>query len=1122
MGIDPVRDLAEKIATVADTVETIRHGHTLNHSAITVDGTTTTLDDAVRGIRSMEANLLKVIRDAAETRDLVDGQVVAYTADPRPTTAKEGDWHTSPATGHVSQWRDGAWHPVTSTAVVAAMRAAANAQSAADGKIVCFEGDDPPTAEGVGDLWIRTPDNRKHRWSGTAWVELKDSAIATAQETADSKSATFRQAAAPTAGMKTNDTWYRTTDKRTHCWDGTAWVAIVDAAIVLARNEAKDADEKATEAALAAALAKQTADRKIDSFRGTTPPATADDGDFFTHTGTGEISTWRAGAWHPVTSSKVVEAINAAAAVDQKVEGKTSTYSGLTGPTAKVVGDLWIRDSDKRMHRWDGSAWAPVVDAAIVLARKEAKDADDKATDADTKAVGAQSTADQAKADAATADGKAVEAQSTADSAKTIAEQAHADHDDAMSDGTNPLFRDYPAGAAAPTDWLPWVNGPTRTIVDGHPVPRFTTNATDNAGMSFSTTGVMKNISTRKQYLTIEVELTCHSGTFSGAGVRIDYGGMSGFRYALMPFKAFVDAPVAGQRYRLRSTIRFRPDATGTHTSWGGYLFSNYSSLSDYGPKSAKSFTLHRFAISTASAADIAALEARSLVDGKNAVRWETTTPIGNGATSGDVWYRKNASDDIVGIWRWDGTSWKPKTLANEVVSSLTADKLRTGTLTAGTVITAGPTSGVHTTIKPEGITTYGADGKTELVRLGSGTDDRLAIADNASRVVAAVNVDGSASFKTVSVDDVLLNTADWTGSGGSLLGLMDRRPRGVVAFGGRYVDSSPSTGETPIYEIAFTAQKNRLYRISTSSHRVDSGVADALMVIRVREEHSQWVAPGAPMFVAAAPSTSSTILTEAIQSTGPAKITALNVSKFHQFTTDPGVANGHYQAHVRLSVSLVAFGSNTAKLVANVQNGNASSPAEIVVEDIGPARGNYATIINQTNVPPTPPPQSRTLTRSASWVSTFRGSGSLRTDTDHAMQGQTPHYTPGGINRAFIGFADVTGEVAGSVIEKVEIYVYCNHSHYGAGGTAVVGTHGVATRPTTVPAGSTPDRLRRHFNRGQGQWIDITHLGKDDWKTGATRGITLGPSPDTNATYYMRFDGGSGSKPQLRITYKK
>jgi len=73
----------------------------------------------------------------------------------------------------------GSWTTVEDAAAIAAAQAASDAQDTADGKVVSFAQASQPEAEGIGDLWIDTDDkNKLYRWSGTAWLSLRDGTIA--------------------------------------------------------------------------------------------------------------------------------------------------------------------------------------------------------------------------------------------------------------------------------------------------------------------------------------------------------------------------------------------------------------------------------------------------------------------------------------------------------------------------------------------------------------------------------------------------------------------------------------------------------------------------------------------------------------------------------------------------------------------------------------------------------------------------------------------------------------------------------------------------------------------------------------------------------------------------------
>ena len=132
---------------------------------------------------------------------------------------------------------------------------AATAQSTADGKVITFYQATAPTAEAIGDLWIDTDDDRLYRWSGTVWVEIQDADIATAisaagtaQSTADGKIVSFYQDAEPTAG-ETGDFWTDTNDKnKLYRWSGSAWVLVRDTDIAQALADAATAQTAANTA----------------------------------------------------------------------------------------------------------------------------------------------------------------------------------------------------------------------------------------------------------------------------------------------------------------------------------------------------------------------------------------------------------------------------------------------------------------------------------------------------------------------------------------------------------------------------------------------------------------------------------------------------------------------------------------------------------------------------------------------------------------------------------------------------------------------------------------------------------------------------------------------------------
>ena len=156
----------------------------------------------------------------------------------QPTAENTGDlWYDSDDGHKLYRWNGTAWANIQDASIGIAISAAAAAQGTADGKVTTFYQSATPTAEGVGDLWVKTDSgNKLYRWSGSAWLEVQDAAIAqaiadagTAQDTADGKIVTFYQATQPTA-EGVGDVWFDTGNgNQMYRWNGTAWSAVPDA-----------------------------------------------------------------------------------------------------------------------------------------------------------------------------------------------------------------------------------------------------------------------------------------------------------------------------------------------------------------------------------------------------------------------------------------------------------------------------------------------------------------------------------------------------------------------------------------------------------------------------------------------------------------------------------------------------------------------------------------------------------------------------------------------------------------------------------------------------------------------------------------------------------------------------
>jgi hypothetical protein len=165
-----------------------------------------------------------------------DGKIESFYQATMPT-GSEGDLWIDTDDGNKMYRHNGiTFIEIQDDAISTAIVAASDAQATADGKVTTFVSTSAPTAEGLGDLWIDSDDNNKlYRWSGSAWVLVRDAGIAqaitdasTAQTTANSKVKTFTSETAPTADS-VGDLWFKASTGELRRWTGSAWGdALVD------------------------------------------------------------------------------------------------------------------------------------------------------------------------------------------------------------------------------------------------------------------------------------------------------------------------------------------------------------------------------------------------------------------------------------------------------------------------------------------------------------------------------------------------------------------------------------------------------------------------------------------------------------------------------------------------------------------------------------------------------------------------------------------------------------------------------------------------------------------------------------------------------------------------------
>lgn len=163
-------------------------------------------------------------------------------------------------------------------------------------------------------------------------------------------------------------------------------------------------------------------------------------------------------------------------------------------------------------------------------------------------------------------------------------------------------------------------------------------------------------------------------------------------------------------------------------------------------------------------------------------------------------------------------------------VGAVDAGKIATGELAAGVSIIAGPSNGTHAELTSTGFRVFindPVDGvPNEVVRMGTGDNDTLAISDAAGNVLATISEAGDLSASSVSSDGdmevlgqpLLGRTAEFDSptQASTAVGILDLLPRGVVAYDS-YPGGSTYTTRRALHELSFLAERGRTYELRFS-----------------------------------------------------------------------------------------------------------------------------------------------------------------------------------------------------------------------------------------------------------------------------------------------------------------
>ncbi len=259
----------------------------------TDDGNRRYLRSAGAWVDLRDAGIALALSTAEAAQATADGKIDTFWQNDPPALASEGDiWFDTNDGNRQYRRTSGAWVVAADTRIGTAISNAATAQATADGKVRTFVQTSAPGASAIGDLWLDSDDGfRMYRWSGSAWVDVRDAGIvaaltsaAAAQATADGKIDTFWQNDPPALASE-GDIWFDTNDgNRQYRRTSGVWVVAADTRIGTAISNA--------------ATAQATADGKVRTFVGGSAPTAEAVGDLWLDTANGNrLNRWSGSAW---------------------------------------------------------------------------------------------------------------------------------------------------------------------------------------------------------------------------------------------------------------------------------------------------------------------------------------------------------------------------------------------------------------------------------------------------------------------------------------------------------------------------------------------------------------------------------------------------------------------------------------------------------------------------------------------------------------------------------------------------------------------------------------------------------------------------------------------------------
>lgn len=222
---------------------------------------------------------------------------------------------------------------------------------------------------------------------------------------------------------------------------------------------------------------------------------------------------------------------------------------------------------------------------------------------------------------------------------------------------------------------------------------------------------------------------------------------------------------------------------------------------------------------------------------------------------------------------------------------------------------------------------------------------------------------------------------------------------------------------------------------------------------------------------------------------------------------------------------------------VARIECLDPNTSLRISVQDIG--RRTLATenaaIAQKSKSSGSPDPDpvvEYTTTYDATWSRCWNSGGAYEVYSTNGDMRQGYWADTGSNMLSWIGFnhAQIATDLTGATVLKVEVYLYFPYWENTDGGHATLGYHWstATSAPGYDPSkDATIQAESSLWPRTSGYWVTIPDgLGgftNDGWRTGAERGLVIGPGTNLTTLYRGYAAGFSQpNAPKLRITYEK